>query len=182
MGERVQSTQVTQVKTGSLPSHLPMAQHTCPDGPHPSLPSLLPFTVDRTCLLWATLCPIQCYLEGCPKDLSWALCVVPSRSQPSKNRPCSFSVFVIFPPSVLSRSQWWHMSWTSPPPRTAPNKGGSLEGRRELKNPKSCFFRLRETLPGANTYICRAESSCYIDFVLSNDPVKLIGWAETPKV
>lgn len=74
------------------------------------------------------------------------------------------------------------MSWTSPPPYTAPNKGGSLEGLKELKNPKFRSFRLRETLPGANTFTCRAESSCYIHFVLSNDPVKLMGWAEIPKV
>ena len=38
------------------------------------------------------------------KTLSWAVCAISSRSQPSKGRSRSFSVFVIFQPSVLSGS------------------------------------------------------------------------------
>lgn len=36
------------------------------------------------------------------KTLSWAVCAISSRSQRSKGRSRSFSVFVIFQPSVLS--------------------------------------------------------------------------------
>ena len=33
-----------------------------------------------------------------------------------------------------------------------------------------------ETLYVANIYLCKAEASCYLNFVLSNDLVRLIGW------
>ena len=38
------------------------------------------------------------------------------------------------------------------------------------------------TLTGASICLHRAESSCYQNFVLSKDPVKLIGWAEILKL
>lgn len=57
------------------------------------------------------------------KTLSWAVCAISSRSQPSKGRSRSFSVFVIFQPSVLSGAMIpWELDTSCSP--TAPNKEG----------------------------------------------------------